>query len=135
MANAGGLPTLLRERGTAERETDIGSKIQELLEKREISQKEFAKMLNIAPSTLNGYLTGRRQPDLLTIKKICLSLGISLDDMMDMPYIPQQRYNLAPEEHRILELFRSLTLEQQRLIAECGEAILPILKLHRRKHL
>ena len=41
----------------------FGEKLLELLEEMEITQKEFAAMLNIAPTTLNGYIKSSRQPD------------------------------------------------------------------------
>ena len=62
---------------------DFGNRLKELLEQREISQKEFAAMLNIAPTTLNGYIKNRRQPDIDTIKKIAYTLNVSTDFLLD----------------------------------------------------
>ena len=41
----------------------FGENLQNLLEERDISQKDFASMLNIAKTTLNGYIKSNHEPD------------------------------------------------------------------------
>lgn len=48
----------------------FGDKLLELLEEKDISQKEFAQTLNIAATTLNGYIKNKRQPDFELVKSI-----------------------------------------------------------------
>lgn len=62
---------------------NFGEKLSSILESREISQKEFAYTLNIAPSTLNGYIKNRRQPDFETLKNMALVLNVSIDFLLD----------------------------------------------------
>ena len=47
----------------------IGNNILALLYQRDISQKQMAIDLDIAPSTLNGYINARREPDYDTLIK------------------------------------------------------------------
>ena len=42
---------------------NFGDCLKSILDDREISQREFARQLNIAPTTLNGYIRNTRQPD------------------------------------------------------------------------
>ena len=44
----------------------VGDRIRKILEKKDLSQREFAESLNIAPTTLSGYITNKREPDLGT---------------------------------------------------------------------
>ena len=46
------------------------------------SQKEFAQLCQIATSTYNQYETGRRQPDLETLKIIAEKLNTSIDQIV-----------------------------------------------------
>ena len=61
----------------------FGDKLLALLEEREISQKDFAATLNIAPTTLNGYIKNKRQPDLELVKKIAFILNVTTDYLLD----------------------------------------------------
>lgn len=37
----------------------VGDRIRKILEKKDLSQREFAESLNIAPTTLSGYITSK----------------------------------------------------------------------------
>lgn len=50
--------------------------------KRSISQKEMAEMIGVAKSTYSLYESGKREPGILTIKKIADVLGVSADDLL-----------------------------------------------------
>lgn len=54
---------------------NFGDCLKSILDDREISQREFARQLNIAPTTLNGYIRNTRQPDFELVKKLLISLG------------------------------------------------------------
>jgi transcriptional regulator with XRE-family HTH domain len=61
----------------------IGDKIKQRLEELGLKQKELAHRLNISPSTLNGYITGYRSPDINTLKKISDELKVSSSYLLD----------------------------------------------------
>ena len=46
----------------------FGDNLRALIEERDITQKELAKKLNIAPSTLGSYVQNVREPDFATLK-------------------------------------------------------------------
>lgn len=60
----------------------FGERLRSLLEDREITQKEFAERLNIAPTTLNGYINDKREPDFALLRRIALILEVSADFLL-----------------------------------------------------
>ena len=65
----------------------FGENLQNLLDEREITQKEFASRLNIAKTTMNGYIKNNHQPNIETIKAMATTLNISTDELLghEMP--------------------------------------------------
>lgn len=91
----------------------FGDRLLNLLDEKEISQKEFAAMLNIAPSTLNGYIKNKRQPDFDLIRDIVFILDTSADYLLDC-----QSNTKKPnvKEMSLIAKMRILSTEQQDLI-------------------
>ncbi|WP_169726438.1 helix-turn-helix domain-containing protein [Desulfotruncus alcoholivorax] len=52
-------------------------------DKTGLSQRELAKLLKIAPSTLAMYETGRRAPDYATLERMANFFGVSVDYLLD----------------------------------------------------
>ena len=90
----------------------FGDRLSELLDEKNISQKEFAKMLNIAPTTLNGYIRNRRQPDFDIVKDIARALDVSTDCLLG--YSGEQV--LSVQESSLINKLRGLTKEQREMI-------------------
>ena len=91
----------------------FGERLRGLLEDREITQKEFAAMLRIAPTTLNGYINDKRQPDFALLKEIAVILGVSIDFLLD--------YNRGETVLNVRELslitgLRRLPKQQQEIV-------------------
>ena len=92
----------------------FGEKLLEVLEEKEISQKEFALTLKIAPTTLNGYIKNRSQPDFELVKKMAESLNISTDFLLDSH--GGSSISLTAKELSLICRLRSLSEEQQKII-------------------
>ena len=60
----------------------IGNRLQFLIERDGLNKKEVAKNLNIAPSTLSGYINNKRQPDCVTLTKMADYFHISVDYLL-----------------------------------------------------
>lgn len=90
----------------------FGEKLCELLDERHITQKEFAKTLNIAPTTLNGYIKDKRQPDFELIKRIASTLNVSMDFLLG----GGDGLNLTAKELSLITKLRTLSEEQQQLV-------------------
>ena len=91
----------------------FGDRLLNLLDEKEISQKDFAAMLNIAPSTLNGYIKNKRQPDFEVIKNIVFILDTSADYLLDCM---KESSKLTVKEKSLIAKMRILSEEQQEVI-------------------
>ncbi len=91
----------------------FGDKLLALLEEREISQKDFAAMLSIAPTTLNGYIKNRREPDLELVKKIAFILNVTTDYLLDCS---SSGVMLSIRELSLISRLRELDEKQQSII-------------------
>ena len=91
----------------------FGDRLLNLLDEKEISQKDFAAMLNIAPSTLNGYIKNKRQPDFEVIKNIVFILDTSADYLLDCR---AESSKLTVREKSFIAKMRILSGEQQEII-------------------
>ena len=47
-------------------------------------KSEIARALGIAPSTLSQYCSGRAQPTLATLSKLCNIMGVSADEILEI---------------------------------------------------
>ena len=63
----------------------FGNKLGILIEENNLTQKELAAQLNIAPSTLSSYVQNAREPDFDTLKKIAGYFNVSADYLLDIP--------------------------------------------------
>ncbi|WP_410495786.1 helix-turn-helix transcriptional regulator [Cellulosilyticum sp. ST5] len=61
----------------------IGEKIKTRLKELGLTQKDLAITLNISPSTLSGYITGYRTPDINTISMIANALKVKPSYFLD----------------------------------------------------
>lgn len=92
----------------------FGEKLSGILEDRNISQKDFAKKLNIAPSTLNGYIKDRRQPDFETLKNIAFVLNTSIDFLLGY----NSDFDLNADELLFISKIRKMDEKQVEVIYE-----------------
>ena len=92
----------------------FGNHLRILLDERKMTQKELATLLNIAPSTLGGYIQNTREPDFSTLKIIAEYFDVSIDYLLDYPF--DKKTTLKEKE--MLRIFRSLTDEQQSICLE-----------------
>lgn len=96
--------------------------LRHLLEERNISRKELASALLIAPSTLGNYLQGTREPDFETMIRIALYFGISTDQLLGFQN-PKELYK-SDDERELLHICRALSPDGRRLLIEQGKLLL-----------
>lgn len=94
----------------------FGDKLKEILEEKEISQKDFAATLNMAPTTLNGYIKNNRQPDFETMKNIASALNVSIDFLLD--YSNNNDIKLSVQELSLILKTRKMNNYQKDIIYE-----------------
>lgn len=61
----------------------FGTKLRNLREHQEFSQKQAAEELHIAPATYSRYERGVREPDFHTLKRIANFFHVSIDYLLD----------------------------------------------------
>ena len=77
------------------------NRIAELRKKRNMSQKQFSKLLNVAQNTISQWETGQRDIDSTTLIKIAEFFNVSTDYLLcltDMPSPPTQEKTPSYQE-------------------------------------
>lgn len=75
------------------------------------SQKEFAKKVNIAPNTYNGYETGNRMPNLQIVTLLADAIGVSVDYLLGRTNIRNFNDNnvsVDKEESSLIDDYKKL---------------------------
>lgn len=96
---------------------NFSDKLRCLIEERNLTQKRVANDLNIAPSTIGGYVQGSSEPDFETLKILADYFDVSTDYLLNVKI--GNVNNLLEDE--LLRVFRSMTTEQQSLFIEQGK--------------
>lgn len=92
----------------------FGDNLRTLIEERNLTQKELAKQLNLAPSTMGSYVQNTREPDFNTLKMIADYFGVSTDYLLDF----NSNQTFSPQENDLLRIFRSLSSAQKDICLE-----------------
>lgn len=94
---------------------DFGHKLKSVLEIKDLRHKDFAKMLGIPPSTLEGYICSGKQPDFDLLVRIASTLNISLDYLLENDYTPLPNLVSTKELNMIAKL-RTLGKTERNII-------------------
>ena len=100
----------------------FGEKLKFLLEIKDIRHKDFARVLNISYSTLNGYLNTDRQPDFELVKKIASVLDVTTDYLLDYNHTPTAE-PISVRELALIKSLREFPKEKQNIIFELVEML------------
>lgn len=98
----------------------FGDILRELIEDNDLTQKQVAKDLNIAPSTLGNYIHNSREPDFNTIKMIAEYFSVTIDYLIDYRSPLTKNKN----EDKLLRIYRSLSDKNQSLLIEQGKLLI-----------
>lgn len=79
---------------------NFGEAIRKRREQMEMTQQELAQKLFVSRQTVCRWENGSRCPDLIMAKKIALTLGISLDDLLPGQEVPEY----TPPKEPIIDL-------------------------------
>ena len=101
----------------------FGGKLRTLIEERNITQKELATRLNIAPSTVSSYVQSTREPDFETLKILADFFKVTTDYLLG--YKPSNS-KTTPQEDDLLRVFRQLTFEQKEICLEQCKAFVKV---------
>ncbi len=96
----------------------LGMNLRRLLEENGMTQKELARHMNIAPSTMGCYVQNSREPDYDTLKRIADFFAVSVDYLLDH-HTSDIR---SDDENDLLRIYRSMTPVEKELYLEQGRA-------------
>lgn len=105
------------------------NKLRALIEERNFTQKQVANDLNIAPSTMGGYVQGSSEPDFETLKRLATYFDVTTDYLLSVH--SNKSSNVLEDE--LLRVFRSMTAGQQGLFIEQGKVFVRANEAHREK--
>ncbi|EDS72973.1 DNA-binding helix-turn-helix protein [Anaerofustis stercorihominis DSM 17244] len=80
---------------------------------KNFKQKEIAEMLEIDTSTYSNYENGKREPNILTIKKIAKILNVSGDDLLGIKSKEKNKHFLNNREMSHISKYRKLNEPRQ----------------------
>lgn len=100
----------------------FGHNLRTLIEERNMTQKELAMQLNIAPSTMGSYVQNTREPDFDTLKLLAKYFDVSTDYLLDYP----TKETSTQQEAELLRIFRSLSTEQKDICIDQCKAFIRV---------
>ena len=103
----------------------LGVVLRNLLDEKDITQKQLADSLNIGASTLGNYIQDIREPDYKVLKDLARYLDVSTDYLLEY----KTKQTISIHEDELLRIFHSLTVDEQQLFLEQGKLLIT----HRKK--
>ncbi len=100
---------------------EVNARIKQLCEERNITLYELAKRSDIPYSTLSTMLHKSNQPSLITLRKLCDGLGITLSHFFN---VENESVSLTDSQSECLSLFNLLSVEEQRIAIAYMKGIL-----------
>ncbi|MEG0961868.1 MAG: helix-turn-helix transcriptional regulator [Lachnospiraceae bacterium] len=92
----------------------FSTRLENLIEEHNITQKELSAKLHIAPTTLNGYVNNYREPDFDFLILLSRYFHVSTDYLLGLTEEKQPVPSiLTPGEGALIYLYRSLFPHQQ----------------------
>ena len=83
-----------------------------ILRSRGVSQSLFAKLFGVKPNTVNQWANGKREPDLESLIKICILLGIDFNEILGYNFYKRIQLNVLED---IIGENREFKKEQEEL--------------------
>jgi transcriptional regulator with XRE-family HTH domain len=97
----------------------FGEILRELMEDRDLTQRQLSADINVAAPTLGNYVRGLREPDYETLKTLAGYFGVTVDYLLDY----QTKPAVSHLEDSLLRVFRQMTVEQQETYLEQGKVV------------
>ncbi len=102
----------------------FGDILRQLIDERNLTQKQLGADLNIAPTTIGNYVRNEREPDYATLKTFAkyfhVSIDFLLDNSIDTP--------TSTSEKMLLNIFRSVEEEHRKILLEQAKALFKVTK-------
>ncbi len=83
-----------------------------LLDEGNITQKQLATMINVAPSTVGNYIQGKTEPDLATLLALADALNVSVDLLLGKASSADRSH----DEDHLIKLYRQANAQNKKTI-------------------
>ena len=97
-------------------EINIGARVQNMIDDRDMTQVALAEKIGIRQNTLNGYIKGKHRFPQEIIAPIARTLGVSTDYIFGLTDIPDPPMRLTKTEQAMIQVLRSLYEDQQEAV-------------------
>lgn len=87
-----------------------------LIVKRNITQLELAKFLDVSAPTISGWVSGKKSPRMGKIDKICKYFGVEREALLTDQSTQQNPLILNAEEKQLVNNYRNLEPQNQQAI-------------------
>lgn len=109
-----------------EQSNSFGKRLDELIEKRGITRREFAAKIDITEVSLSRYISGEREPKASIVAKIAFCLNVSTDYLLEGYIKPLY---VIIEDPLIIDVYatisKPLRLQIQTVVKELSKGIKP----------
>ena len=109
-----------------EQTNSFGKRLDELIEKRGITRREFAAKIDITEVSLSRYISGEREPKASIVAKIAFCLNVSTDYLLEGYIKPLY---VIIENPLIIDVYdtipKALRLQIQTVVKEISKGIKP----------
>ena len=92
---------------------DVSARIRDIIDDRDMTQKELALRLDIRYTTLNNYLKKYNRVPLEVLRSIAVELNVTTDYLFDLAKSPERPLPHKKTERKLVENFRSLSNPQK----------------------
>ena len=88
-------------------------KLREIRERKNITQKELCKQLDLRPTTYNGYEKGLAEPNLTVLKKLADFYKVTIDELVghEVPYLIDKSL-LSQKQIELIDIVKTMNDEE-----------------------
>ena len=98
---------------------DFSIRLENLIQEKNITQKQLSAELHIAPTTVNGYVNNYREPDFDTLVRLAQYFDVSSDYLLGLSDEKKPSpTSLSPAENTLIHLYRAIVPDRQELLIE-----------------
>lgn len=111
----------------------FANRLKAALAAAEKTQRDVARLLNVAESTVSQWVSGKRLPDLPTAAKLASLLNVSVDYLMGRTDDPQSVAQTIPDEAPNDELYVVFRGKRQELSPEYKRVLIDMMEAANRR--
>ena len=84
----------------------FSKRIKQLRAEKNLSLREVGEGMDLSPAILHYYETGQKKPSFQTIMKLAKFYNVSVDYLLGMDYVEENRSELYLKEETLLKMIR-----------------------------